>query len=82
MIICGSNKNGQLNTITNEEDANLFGEIKFRFAYAPQGVSAGDEVFLKPVHMVVTLSEDGFEYNVDTAGRYQFTVKFDLAEFK
>lgn len=82
MIICGSNNNGQLHTITNEEDANLFGEIKFRFAYAPQSVSAGDEVFLKPVHMVVTLSEDGFEYTVDTAGRYQFTVKFDLDEFK
>ena len=83
LIIAGANNNGQLHTITNEEDANLFGEIKFRFAYAPSsGISAGDQVYLKPSHMVVTLSEDGFEYNVDTAGRYQFTVKFDLDEFK
>jgi len=83
LIIAGVNNNGQLHTITNEEDANRFGEIKFRLAYAPSsGLSAGDEVYMKPSHMIVSLSEDGFEYNKDTADRYQFTVKFDLDEFK
>jgi hypothetical protein len=83
LIIAGANNNGQIHTITNETSANIFGEINHRFAYAPtSGLSNGHQVYYRPIHLVVTLSEDNFEYTKDTAGRYQFTVKFDLDEFK
>lgn len=83
LIIAGVNSNGQIHTITNEESSNKFGEIKHRFAYAPStNLSNGDQVYYRPIHLIVTLSDDNFEYTKDTAGRYQFTVKFDLDEFK
>ena len=72
-----------IHTITNQPTANKYGEVKVRFAYPTQStLSVGDLVYMKPSHLVVTLSEDGFEYNVDTAGRYLMSVKFDLDEFK
>ena len=83
LAIAGSTSNGNIHTITNQPTANKYGEVKVRFAYPTQStLSVGDLVYMKPSHLVVTLSEDGFEYNVDTAGRYLMSVKFDLDEFK
>jgi hypothetical protein len=83
LAIAGTMANGNIHTITNQPTANKYGEVKVRFAYATQStLSIGDLVYMKPDHLVVTLSEDGFEYNVDTTGNYFVTVKFDLDEWK
>ena len=82
-IIGGSSDNGNIHTITNQPTANKYGEVKIRLAYPTQsGLTRGNLVYMKPSHLVVTLAEDGFEYSVDTAGRYLMSVKFDLDEWK
>ena len=83
LAIAGTMSNGNIHTITNQPTANKYGEVKVRLAYPTQStLSVGDLFYMKPSHVVVTLSEDGFEYAVDTAGNYFVTVKFDLDEWK
>lgn len=83
LAIAGTTDNGNIHTITNQPTANKYGEVKVRLAYPTQSdLNPGDKFYMKPSHVVVTLAEDGFEYSVDTAGRYLMSVKFDLDEWK
>jgi hypothetical protein len=83
LAIAGTTDNGNIHTVTNQPTANKYGEVKVRLAYPTQStVNSGDLFYMKPSHVVVTLAEDGFEYSVDTAGRYLMSVKFDLDEWK
>jgi hypothetical protein len=77
-----SNRNGQLNTIIQDQRSNVFGESKFRVAYPALGLSVGDKLDLNPDRAVVTLAQDDFEYNIDVAGFYTMNVIFELDEFK
>ena len=83
IMIMGSNKNGNIHTITNSGLSNIYGEFKARLAY-PVGSTmvGGQTAFLDPEHLVVTLGEDGFEYAKDTNGFYYVKIKLDLDQYK
>lgn len=76
--------NGNLVQVINDNvDSNVYGEAKFRIPYGARIVrSTGSELYKKPSHVIVTLAEDEFEYNVGTDGLYRFTCRFDFDEFK
>lgn len=76
--------NGQLVQVINDNvDANVFGEAKIRLPYGSRvAVGVGTPQYKNPNHVIVTLSDDEFEYNVGTDGLYRFTCRFDFDEFK
>ena len=76
--------NGNLVQVINDDvDANIFGEAKFRIPYGARiAQSVGDKIFKSPSHIVVTLADDEFEYNVGTDSLYRFSCRFDFDEFK
>ena len=77
-------RNGNINVIGNDNvDSNKYGEAKIRLTYpltVAQGT--GNQLYKNPFHIVVTLADDEFEYNVGTDGLYRFTCRFDFDEFK
>ena len=77
-----NNRNGGINSIIQDQDANIFGECKFRCAYPVTGATVGDIIELNPEKAIVTLADDNFEYFTDYQGFYQFKVILDLDEFK
>ena len=83
LMIMGSTINGNIHTITNSGLSNIYGEFKARLAY-PIGtaMTASQQAYLDPEHLVVTLGEDGFEYAKDTNGFYYVKIKLDLDQYK
>ena len=76
--------NGDLSQVINDNvDSNAFGEAKIRMPYGARVAdTAGDRIYKNPSHVVVTLADDEFEYNVGTDLLYRFTVRFDFDEWK
>ena len=83
VFIDGANDNGALHTVVNTVDANAFGEAKIRTAMPVRQAQPVATTYNKdPEWAVVTLSNDDFEYTVDTAGFYYMSVAFDLDGWK
>ena len=83
LLIVGDTDNGGVNTVAVTQDANAFGEVLAKFTFIPTSTkSHGQMVYADPAHVIVTMSQNGFEYEVDTAERYYMTVKFDLDYWK
>jgi hypothetical protein len=81
-IIIGG-PNGNLAMVVSGQDANNFGEVKFRISHPTSSQQGFGQLFFKnPSHAVVTLASDEFEYFVDEQELYYVTVNFDLDEFK
>ena len=77
------NRNGYINTIIADVDANVYGEVKIMLAYPMDyALSKGTVLETDPDHCVVTLADNGFEYQRDTNGFYYVSVKFDFDEWK
>ena len=77
--------NGDLVQVVNDNiDSNVFGEAKIRLPYGVRVASnAGETTLFKNIsHVIVSLSDDQFEYSVGTDGLYRVTVRFDFDEFK
>lgn len=76
-------KNGDINTVLNTVDANVYGEAKIKLAegwkYTPGQLQT---VYKNPYWIVVTLNSDEFRYTIDTSERVNLTVKFDLDYYK
>lgn len=83
IFVDGENQNGNLHTVLNTVDANVFGEAKIRLPMPlRQAISTGQPVYKNPYHAVVTMTSDDFSYTVDTKGYYYMSVSFDLDGFK
>jgi len=82
-VIFGSNTNGNLRSIITEQDANIYGEVKVRFSHPATSTTAfGQLCYKNPVHAIVTLAGDEFEYSIDEFGYYLVNVSMDLDGFK
>lgn len=82
-VIYGSNQNGNLKSVITENDANIYGEVKVRFSHpSNSALSFGQKCFKNPIHAIVTLAADEFEYTVDVDGFYYVNVSFDLDGWK
>ena len=76
------NENGDLLTVLNTVDANVYGEAKIRVAYGnPYSAINGTKVFKNPYWIVVSLDSDEFQYTVDTFGLYNVTVGFETGSY-
>ena len=76
------NENGDLLTVLNTVDANVYGEAKIRVAYGnPSSAINGTKVFKNPYWIVVSLDSDEFQYTVDTFGLYNVTVGFETGSY-
>jgi len=83
VFLDGNNENGYLHTAVNTVNANAFGEAKIRIAMpAREAQAVGEKIYKDPEYVTVTLSNDNFEYSVDTAGFYYVSVSFDLDDWK
>ena len=83
IFVDGDNQNGNLHTVLNTVDANVFGEAKIRLPMPlRQAKNTGQRVFKNPYHAIVTMSSDDFEYRTDTSGYYYMSVSFSLDGFK
>ena len=83
LIIFGTGRNGNIRTIVSPVSSNAFGEARVRLAYpVAETLETGAQAYLKPTHLIVTLADDAFEYDIDSAQHYRVSVKFDLDEFK
>ena len=76
--------NGDLVQVINDNVAsNIYGEAKIRLPYGVRTASSASTTLFKQIsHVIVSLSDDAFEYTVGTDGLYRLTVGFDLDEFK
>jgi len=82
-IIIGGARDGNLVQATSGDDANVFGEVKFRINQpARYNYAAGGNMYVNPAHAIVTLAEDTLEYNIGMDQLYTFTVRFDFDEWK
>ena len=84
VIIGPRNGNGNLYYVINDNPtSNKFGEVKARVAYGPRKATDGDTRFFRnPTHVVVTLSEDSYEFSRNADGFYRASFRFDFDEFK
>ena len=83
VFIDGKNENGRLHTTLNTVDANIYGEAKIRTTWPmSEAQQVGWNIYRHPLHAVVTLDSDNFEYSVDTANYYYVSVGFDLDSWK
>lgn len=81
-ILMGNN-NGNLVMVVSGQDANNFGEVKFRISHPTNSQQGfGQKFYKNPIHAIVTLGADDFEYFVDEQELYYVTVNFDLDTFK
>jgi hypothetical protein len=78
----GGNENGDLLTVLNTVDANVYGEAKIRVAYGnPYSAINGTKIYKNPYWIVVSLDSDEFQYTVDTFGLYNVTVTFETGSY-
>ncbi len=83
VFIDGKNENGRLHTALNTVDANIYGEAKIRKTWPfREAQQAGWQIFRHPLHAIVTLNNDNFEYSVGTDNYYYVSVGFDLDSWK
>ena len=84
VLIGPRNGNGNLYFVfNNNPTSNKFGEVKARVAYGPREAKDGDTLMYRnPSHVVVTLGEDSYEYDIGTDGFYRVSFRFDFDEFK
>ena len=83
VFIDGENENGFLHTSLSSTDANVYGEAKIRTPWPFRtSTAAGEKIYKDPVHAVVTLADDNFEYQVDANNYYYVSVAFDLDNWK
>ena len=76
------NENGDLLTVLNTVDANVYGEAEIRVAYGnPSSANNGTKIFKNPYWIVVSLDSDEFQYTVDTFGLYNVTVGFETGSY-
>ena len=81
--LIGNTGNGWLIQAISSTDSNSYGEAQFRVSQAYLGdLAVASTIWKHPAHVVVTLSEDSFEYDVGTDMLYRFTVKFDFDNWK
>ena len=76
---------GNLVTIVNDNiDSNRYGEARIRIPYGVRSGAAGSgqQLYFDPTHIIVTLAEDAFEFELGADGLYRITVRFDFDEFK
>jgi hypothetical protein len=45
-------------------------------------MGSGKQIYFDPSHVIVTLADDEFEYDLGVDGLYRVTVRFDFDEFK
>jgi len=82
MLIGLGSDNGGVVTVLNTVDANVYGEAEIRFAYGTRyDIANGYRVYKNPYHLIVTLDSDEFQYSVDTFGKYNVTVEFELGSY-
>lgn len=84
-VIIGQNgdNNGEINTIISTADANVFGEAKVRLAYGIRAdQSTGDPWSTAPDEVIVSLTDNEFDYTVGVDGLYRMTVTMELDEWK
>lgn len=84
-VIIGQNgdNNGEINTIISTADANVFGEAKVRLAYGIRtDQDAGDPWSTAPDEVIVSLTDNEFDYTVGLDGLYRMTVTMELDEWK
>lgn len=78
-----NNQNGNLVTVVNATDANVFGEAQIRLAYPLRNnIVAGASGEKDPEYAVVTLGSSDFQYTVDYNGYYYVAVTFALDGWK
>lgn len=84
VFIGSENQNGQLHTVLNNPtQANVFGEAKIRIPWPlRQAMYTSNKIYKDPFWAIVTLADDAFTYNIDTAGYYYVSVQFDLDGWK
>lgn len=83
LMVTAQEANGNITTMMTDVNSNAYGEARVKIPYALGNItSSGDTVFFEPYHFVVTLSEDAFEYDIDTFGFYYVKVRFNLDEWK
>lgn len=77
------NRNGAVNLVLADTDSDSSGNATLRIAY-PATETVADTTVLdrKLQQVVVTLAENGFQYNLDENGFYLVSVSFDLDEWK
>ena len=85
LILLGGNSSingGMISSIT-QQDANAYGEVKFRVGHPLNSVAYGTNlVYPNPDHIHVTLDVNDTVYTVDTAGFYYLTVAFMADYYK
>jgi hypothetical protein len=75
-------KNGGGGTVLNTIDANVYGEAKIRVSYGGVfGLGNGAIVNKYIGRLIVTLDSDEFQYSVDTFGKYNVTIEFELGDW-
>ena len=81
LLEIGSSYNGRVSQSVADVDANVFGEVETRIAYKPGSWTggSGDQVWIVPSSIVVTLAEDDFVYTARTDGLYDVSVRFDFS---
>ena len=80
LITLGGSYNGDQNQNVATVDANVFGEAESRIAYKPGNYlpTIGNQAWLVPDNLTVTLAEDDFVYTARADGLYDVSVKFDF----
>jgi hypothetical protein len=83
-LIGPPNGNGSLYYVLNDNiRSNKYGEAKIRVPYGvTKDRDANISFYKNPTHIIVTLSEDSFEYTLGTDGFYRVSFRFDFDEYK
>jgi hypothetical protein len=87
LIFSAGYADGNLVTVINDNvDSNRYGEARIRIPYGirtkASDMGSGKQIYFDPSHVIVTLADDEFEYDLGVDGLYRVTVRFDFDEFK
>ena len=85
LVLLGGDKsiNGGIVTSITQQDANAYGEVKFRVSHPLNNpIYTTTQVYANPDHIHVTLDTNDTVYTVDTAGYYYLTVAFMADYYK
>jgi len=81
LVNVGSDRNGETaSVLVNDVQANIYGEAVLTVAYDNFNwqTSTGNQIWMEPTFLVVSLNSDDFDWSVDEAGLYRVNVSFVL----
>ena len=82
VILADNKPDGNIKTVVNTVDANVFGEARVRLGTPLNNIGAFRRVYRDPYHIIVTLDDDGFTYTRGLDGYYRVSCTFKADQFR